>query len=492
MILRQREHLIDENGNLILTNGVLEQCLQEHANFEKPILNNKLNRYKGTYMALDKNKQATIPTLINKVSQIVDSISSYTYAKPVSYITNDSNFQFLLDWYTGDMHEDRLNNQVGKYQSLYGKTYELVKFERVSDFDDSLMPFVYKLDSRNTFVVKECELGNRPICGVTYNEVYKTDGRTIDYYNVFVYTNKMIYTLKTDSEFGQLTLMDSKPHILKGIPLYELLNNEEELGDCDRVFGLIDLLNELSLGRVTDKRNFLKRLCTVTNGLLGRTDEEVQKNIKSMEQGGLVILYGVPDENGKLSTPSLDFKSDTFNEQDQQILTDFIEKQIYAIAKVYNANDEHFSGNSSGIAMQYKLIPTEELSGVKQTYFEEFLRYRLRLINEGLKNIYGISFDVDDISIIMTRNIPVDKEAKLKEFLDTKGELSWRTRVQRYDENIDVEEERKRLMEEKKEEALIMSQAYDVMGVNSKNELKEEINNKEENNLNNENDKQDK
>ena len=58
---------------------------------------------------------------------------------------------------------------------------------------------------------------------------------------------------------------------------------------------------------------------------------------------------------------------------------------------------------------------------------------------------------VEDIDISMKRSLPVDNELLSKIANETEGFLSWETRIKNYDPEIDIEEERKRLLEEKKQ-----------------------------------------
>ena len=46
----------------------------------------------------------------------------------------------------------------------------------------------------------------------------------------------------------------------------------------------------------------------------------------------------------------------------QEHLIDRLISMIYQISMVANLNDEAFSGNSSGVALQYKLLPMRNLA----------------------------------------------------------------------------------------------------------------------------------
>ena len=121
--------------------------------------------------------------------------------------------------------------------------------------------------------------------------------------------------------------------------------------------------------------------------------------------------------------------------------------------------DENFVGNSSGIAMKYKLLGLEQLGNMKERYFKKGLRTRFRLIN-NVMNLKNKGLVLADISIRMKRNLPVDKLEQLQILQGTDGILSLRTRLKQYDEEIDVDNEIKQLDEEKKKNMENMSNAF--------------------------------
>ena len=68
----------------------------------------------------------------------------------------------------------------------------------------------------------------------------------------------------------------------------------------------------------------------------------------------------------------------------------------------------------------------------------------------NIENIRAKNINSSDIDITMKRSLPVDDELAARIAQETDGFISWETRVKRFDEEIDIEEERKRLDEEKK------------------------------------------
>lgn len=63
------------------------------------------------------------------------------------------------------------------------------------------------------------------------------------------------------------------------------------------------------------------------------------------------------------------------------ILRKTIENDIFKIAKVPNMSDENFAGNSSGVALSYKLLPFEMNTTTKERFVEDGLKERFELYN---------------------------------------------------------------------------------------------------------------
>ena len=73
-----------------------------------------------------------------------------------------------------------------------------------------------------------------------------------------------------------------------------------------------------------------------------------------------------------------------------------------AILVLTNMQDENFAGNSSGVALGYKLLALEQLTAQKEMYFKKALNERLGLVID----YFGLSLKPLDIQKIFTRNTP--------------------------------------------------------------------------------------
>ena len=82
-----------------------------------------------------------------------------------------------------------------------------------------------------------------------------------------------------------------------------------------------------------------------------------------------------------------------------------IDKDIHKFSNCPNLSDENFASNSSGIAIKYKMIGTENLIATKERKFKKGLQQRLELI-AAINALKTSGFDWRAIDIIFTRNLP--------------------------------------------------------------------------------------
>lgn len=147
------------------------------------------------------------------------------------------------------------------------------------------------------------------------------------------------------------------------------------------------------------------------------------------------------------------------NESQIEVLKKALKDDIHEFSKVPCLTDENFVGNSSGVAMKYKLFGLEQLGKTKERYFKKGLFKRLKMIC-NIFFIMGTYVDYKEINVSMKRSLPVDDETLAKIAQDTEGFISWETRLKRYDPELDPELERKKLQQEKEAKADANAKAF--------------------------------
>ena len=76
---------------------------------------------------------------------------------------------------------------------------------------------------------------------------------------------------------------------------------------------------------------------------------------------------------------------------------------------VPDLTDESFAANASGVAMRYKLLGLEQLTAIKERWFREGLRSRLRLFARFLAVLARASLNPETVEMTFTRSLPVNE-----------------------------------------------------------------------------------
>ena len=437
MIYRDRELI--ENG---ITPLLLEKCIAEH---QKEIVRyNMLNDY---YKGEHKIKQRTFSNsslpnnklVCNHAAYISDMAVSYVFGEPISYSGNDIE---KLNVIFTEIDEDSHNNELALDIGINGVGYELIY---MSD-DENPIPKLAVLNPNSTFVVVDTSVEHKPMFAVTY-QVKKDINDTVLGYDIYVYTEVQKFHYLTSDISTTVNIKDTdlqddvEDYYFDDIPIIEYKNNKNETGDFEGVLSLIDAYNLLQSDRVNDKEQLVDAFLVIIGQSLGDNEDEISETVKKLKEEKIVELDA--DGNAMWLTKQL-------NEDQVEILKKAIKSDIHEFSKVPDLTDENFVGNSSGIAMKYKLLGFENLGKTKERYFKQGLRKRLKLIS-NIKSKQAIKLDVNGVDIKFKRCLPIDKETLAKIAQETDGLLSWETRVKEYDSEIDVEKEKEKLDQEKKE-----------------------------------------
>lgn len=87
-------------------------------------------------------------------------------------------------------------------------------------------------------------------------------------------------------------------------------------------------------------------------------------------------------------------------------------------------SDTNFTGNSSGVAIKYKLIGLEQIRSRKEREFKKALQRRIELIS-GMLNMKSIdAIDFRDVEITFTPNIPANNQEQAQIVKDLQGVVS--------------------------------------------------------------------
>ena len=194
-------------------------------------------------------------------------------------------------------------------------------------------------------------------------------------------------------------------HFFGQPPLIEYWNNCDETGDYAAMLPLIDGYDLLETERMRDKETFADSLLVLTGCQL----EQGWHTRTVTGPDGEPVEERVPDEDPArrlrrercLSLPdseaSAQYLTHSLHEADTEVLRAAIKEDIHKFSFVPDLSDRQFAQNQSGVAMKYKLMGLERMASVKERWFREGLRTRIRIYARILALSGGPELDTEKV-----------------------------------------------------------------------------------------------
>lgn len=350
---------------------------------------------------------------------ITDTLTGYFMGEPVSYSSDeDIEALKLLFEYNDEQNE---NMELAKNCSIYGKAWEYMYVD-----NDGSLRFTI-MDSQEIIPIYGTTIDNDLVAVIRFynDEDLATDK---DYMIVEVYTDSQIMTYRTSQTVDNLDLISLVPHSFGTVPFVEYRNNDDMTGDFEGVMSLIDAYDTL----VSDDLNDFEYFCDAYLALYGYTADA--EDVKEMKENRVLLM----DEGTKAEW--LVKSGDSAGVEQEKVR---IENDIHKFSKTPNANDKEFSSNTSGVAMKYKLLGTENLGSIKERKFKKGLQRRLEMISNMFSLTKKPNFDWLGVEITFTRNLPVNELDTASLVRDLNGIVSKKTLVSQlsFVEDADAEVE---------------------------------------------------
>lgn len=232
---------------------------------------------------------------------------------------------------------------------------------------------------------------------------------------------------------GSVTLGTAEKNLLHTIPLLPFYNNCQGTGDFEMVTGLVDAYNLLLSGAMDDMQSVANAFLALY-GMQGTT----QKDIEQANRTRILAL----SEGGRA-----EFVVKNLNHEALGQLEINLRRSILQLSMTPDLCDEHFAGNSSGVALQYKLWGIEQVRAAKERTFTDGMGTLLAALTAG-ERLLGCSVDLRGGEMTFYKNLPQDYAALVSTLLSLSPLLSKRTILENLPWVADVQEELKRKAEE--------------------------------------------
>lgn len=369
----------------------LKEALEAFIKNELPNLQKMEDYYKGEHDILNK-KNRTVDKedakLIHDYPGYITTIATaYFLGKPISYTLQNDKFKKdfeKLSEYLATEEEQQENFEHCENCSIFGKSYELW-YKNMDNTIDNVV-----VDPRDCFILRDNTVKKNIVAAVRWDKTKNEENKWV--YKLEVYDNTSVTTYEyiTDSDKKEVPTVkgETKLHGFKQVPIIEFLNNKRSFGDFKKVISLIDGYDEVTSTSVDDMTDFTDALLVLTN--VGGTDKETLKKVK---EDKLMLI----DDDGDAKWLIKEV-NDTYAQNNKNRLN----QDIHKFSMIPDMQDKEFSGNSSGVALAYKLLALEQLAAKKEMYFKKAINQRLQLMID----FYNLKISPKDIQKVFTRNVP--------------------------------------------------------------------------------------
>lgn len=349
--------------------------------------------YLGEHDILSKQRAKNKPNykpVCNHAKDIADTSTGYFMGNTISYSNSEDTDidELLIAFDNAEVDESDHDNALD--MAIYGVAYEYVYARENENILD-----IKSLEVENTFIVYDDSIEQQPLFGVYYfkRKENKADTET---YQAVIMTKQFVYSIVLEGKEKGVISDKPIPHNMGDIPIIEYKNNKYSIGDFEQQIGLIDSYNSLTANRINDKEQFIDSILVLYGARLGDDEEESIKAMESLAEHKLLELH--PEARAE-------YLSKTLNENEVETLRNAVKQDIYTFSHIPNLTDENFAGNSSGVAMEFKLLGLEMITKIKQRYYVKGLKKRIKLFANYL-GLTQIAIDANSITPHFSRSLP--------------------------------------------------------------------------------------
>ena len=365
----------------------------------------KLKRYySGEHDILRKRRRsdsAPNNVLVSNFCEYITNMSTgFFLGQPVAYSSvskNDDEVDALMEIFKYN-DEAAHNLELAEEASVTGEAYELLYLDKDAEIRFSSIP------AEQVIMICDDSLEENVIMAIRYYSVPKLDQVTVDEF-VDVYTSTTVTHYSYNAGRFQI-LYGPVPHYIGDVPIVEYENNKGHNGDFEGVITLVDAYNKAQSLTLDDMEDFTD-CYLVLKGMEGTTPEDVRElrknKVLSLREGG-----------------TADWLIKNINDTYVENVKTRLQKDIHKFSNIPDMSDESFTGNTSGVAIKYKLIGLEQIRSRKERGFKKGLQRRIELIAGIMKLREKTPIDFRDIEITFTANIPanVQEQAQIVGLLD--------------------------------------------------------------------------
>ena len=343
------------------------------------------NYFRGKQPILERVKTVR-PEICNRIvenraNEIVSFKVGYLCGEPIQYVgrNGDEGVSRAIAELNEMMFSENKATQdkeIVEWQEIGGVAYRLVLPDIRGGEDDA--PFeLYTLDPRDTFIVRSSEVGNKPMFAVKYRVNTENDRICT------VYSADWYWRIRGDK------IIESKPHGLGMIPIFEYPANNARLGAFEIVLPMLDAINNVASNRMDGVEQFIQAFVKFVNCDI---DEDQFKALKDL---GAIKVKSVDGTNADVSIVTQEL-----NQVQTQTLVDYLYQTVLTICGMPNRNGgSSTSDTGAAVIMRDGWTLAESRAKDRELMFKRSENEMLKLVLSIIRDTEGLSADLYNLKL---------------------------------------------------------------------------------------------
>lgn len=347
--------------------------------------------YKGRQPILNRVKEVR-PEITNKIvenraNEIVSFKSGYLMGEPLQYVSrgnaeNIANAINQLNEFVFAEEKPAKDKELADWFHICGTSFRMVLPDEMAGEDDESPFEIYTLDPRNTFVVYNNGLGNKPILGVKY----VVDENGVVHYSCY-----------SDHEYFEIVeskVVSYDTHILGEIPIIEYPLNMARIGAFELVIPLLDAINLTDSNRLDGVEQFIQALMLFHNVDISSEDFDELR-----ERGAIKFKDIDPQLKAEIN-----YLVSNLNQGETQTLVDHMYQTVLTICGMPNRNGgSSTSDTGSAVIMRDGWSAAEARAKDSELMFKKSERIFLKVVLNICRTLADMDLKVCNVEIRFTR-----------------------------------------------------------------------------------------
>lgn len=404
--------------------------------------------YKGVHHAIlnrmfDDKTKPNNKVVHNFPKLLVDTAASYLAGEPITLKGDETTIDAMLPILNkNDFHD--VDNELVKLSGIFGHAFEIHYLDRNGEYR------IKAISPMNMVMCYSMDLDNEPLAAIYYNTVYQSATGAV-YRTYEVYTKDKIIKFETETLADgtkSKPIPETFPNLLGKFNVFEVIANEERLGDFEAQIPLIDAYN-LAVSDSVNDINYLNDAYLWLAGFDIGEDENGNSELDKMKNNRVMVT----EEGGKA-----EWLVKNINDTHIENIKDRAERNIFSLSQTPDLTSKDFNA-ATGTAMKAATQPLENKSAVRESKLRKVFRQRYEIICHYLTNLKGAKdLKPEKVEPVFVRNLPqsfselADMAVKLRDILPDE------TIIAQFPFITDPESEVKKANEQRKERMKIQAE----------------------------------